>query len=144
MLLRNCDKLQQAMKSLEDTIKYSRSAEYQGIGLEFKSVLQAAVVQNFSLTFNVCLQMLRYQLTDRYGNDVVSAYPPDVLLRTAAADGIIDNLDRWMEYLDCEHLTHGSTVSLRTFEKAASFLSDAGKLLQTCARRSNNERRRAA
>lgn len=141
---RNSDKLQNAMKSLEDAIRYSRSPEFQGLGAEFKNVLQAAVVQNFNLTFKVCHQMLGYQLADRYGEETVEGRSPDVILRMAAKEGLISNLDRWLEYLDCEHLTQSSTIAVRTFEKASAFLSDAGELLTTCVKRSNNERRRAA
>ncbi|MDR0871720.1 MAG: nucleotidyltransferase substrate binding protein [Planctomycetaceae bacterium] len=144
MMLRNADKLHQAMESLENAIKYSRTSEYQGIGLEFKAVLQAAVVQNFSLTFNVCQQMIRHQLVNLRGTGFVEGHAPDAVLRKAFAEGLIDDLDRWLEYLDCEHLTHSSTIPLRTFEKSASFLTDAGQLLQTCVRRENNERRKAA
>lgn len=141
---RNSDKLQNAMKSLEEAIKYSRSPEFQGLGIEFKSVLQAAVVQNFSLTFKVCRQMIAYQLADRMGEETVEGRSPDALLRLAAKEGLISSLDNWLEYLDCEHLSQSGTIALRTFEKASAFLSDAGELLTTCAKRGNNERRRAA
>lgn len=141
---RNSDKLQNAMKSLEEAIRYSRSAEFQGLGIEFKNVLQAAVVQNFNLTFKVCRQMIAYQLADRFGDEETENRSPDALLRMAVREGVISNLERWLEYLDCEHLSQSGTASLRTFEKASAFLADAGELLETCVRRMNNERRRAA
>lgn len=144
MNLRNSDKLTKAMKSLEDAINYARSPEFQGLGSEFKNVLQSAVVQNFSLTFKVCQQMISYQLVDRFGEDEIEGHSPDALLRMAAKEGIISNLESWLEYLDCEHLSQSSTVAVRTFEKASAFLKDANELLTTCARRGNNERRRAA
>jgi hypothetical protein len=142
--MRNSDKLHRAMRSLDEAIRYSRSSEYQGLGLEFKSVLQAAVVQNFSLTFKVCQDMIRYQLIDKHGEEQVNAHTPETLLHLAAEEGIIPSRDRWLEYLDCEHLSQTSTIPLRTFEKATDFLSDSGLLLQTCARRENGERRKAA
>lgn len=144
MNLRNSDKLQRAMKSLEDAINYSRSADFQGLGIEFKSVLQAAVVQNFSLTFKVCQKMIEYQLVDKFGEDEIEDRSPDALIRMAAKEGIISNEASWLEYLDCEHLSQSSTIAVRTFEKASAFLVDAGVLLSTCSRRNNNERRRAA
>lgn len=144
MNLRNSDKLQRAMKSLEDAINYSRSADFQGLGIEFKSVLQAAVVQNFSLTFRVCQKMIEYQLADRFGEETVEGRSPDALIRMAAKEGIISSEANWLEYLDCEHLSQTGTIALRTFEKASAFLADADELIKTCARRGNNERRRAA
>lgn len=144
MNLRNSDKLQKAMKSLEDAINYSRSADFQGLGIEFKSVLQAAVVQNFSLTFKVCQKMIEYQLADKFGEDAVEGRSPDALIRIAAKEGIVSSEANWLEYLDCEHLSQSGTIALRTFEKASAFLGDAGELLRTCAQRNHNERRRAA
>jgi hypothetical protein len=144
MQKRNVDKLQYAMRSLEDALKYTRSSEFQGLGIEFKSMLISAVVQNFGLTFTVCRQMITRQLEDQLGSDAVGGLSLDSLFRRAEKEGIITNLDRWLEYLDCEHLTPSSNLAIRTFEKASTFLEDAGKLLNTCATRSQNERRRAA
>ena len=144
MQKRNLDKLQYAMRSLEDALKYTRSGEFQGLGIEFKSVLISAVVQNFGLTFAVCRQMISQQLADNVGKAAVTGLSPDNLFRLAAKEGIITNENRWLEYLDCEHLTPSSNLALRTFEKASAFLEDAAELLQTCATRSQNERRRAA
>ena len=143
MQKRNADKLQYAMKSLEDALKYTRSGEFQGLGIEFKSILISAVVQNFGLTFGVCRQMIARQLTDHLGKGAVEGMPPEGLFRMAAKEGVITNLNRWLEYLDCEHLNPSSNIALRTFEKASAFLEDAGELLRTCTRRSQNERRAA-
>lgn len=144
MQKRNSDKLQHAMRSLADALAYTRSGEFQGLGIEFKSVLISAVVQNFNLTFTVCRQMVGQQLADRLGKAALTGLEPADLFRTAAKEGLISNVDHWLEYLDCEHLTPSSTLALRTFEKASAFLEDAGELLRTCVQRSQNERRRAA
>ena len=144
MLKRNSDKLKYAMRSLEDALKYTRTGEFQGLGIEFKNVLISAVVQNFGLTFTVCRQMIVQQLTDQFGKALVNGKSPAELFRMAAKEGLIANVDRWLEYLDCEHLTPSSHLALRTFEKASAFLEDAGELLRTCVMRPQNERRRAA
>jgi len=144
MRKRNSDKLEYAMRSLEDALSYARSGEFQGLGIEFKSVLISAVVQNFNLTFAVCRQMITRQMADRLGTEMVEGKTPEEIFRMAAKEGVITHLDRWLEYLDCEHLTPSSNLALRTFEKASAFLQDAGELLHTCAFRTQNERRRAA
>jgi hypothetical protein len=144
MQKRNSDKLQYAMRSLDDALQYTRSGEFHGLGIEFKSVLISAVVQNFTLTFAVCRQMIVQQLTDRLGKVAVVGLAPADLFRLAAQEGIITHLNRWLEYLDCEHLTPSSTLALRTFEKATMFLDDAAELIHTCTTRHQNERRRAA
>jgi hypothetical protein len=144
MQKRNTDKLQYAMQSLENALKYSRSGEFHGLGIEFKNVLISAVVQNFGLTFAVCRQMIERQLTDNLGAAAVGEFSSVELFCKAGQEGIITNVNRWLEYLDCEHLTPSSTISLRTFEKASAFLEDAKELLQTCVVRQQNERRRAA
>ena len=143
MQKRNMDKLQYAMKSLEDALKYTRTGEFQMLGIEFKSILVSAVVQNFGLTFAVCRQMMTRQLEDRLGKEAVNGLVPAELFRTAEKEGIISNLDRWLEYLECEHLSSSSSLALRTFEKATAFLADAGELLCTCNKRLQNERRAA-
>ena len=144
MQKRNSDKLQHAMRSLEDAIKYSRSGEYSGLGIEFKSILISAVVQNFGLTFAVCRQMISQQLTDRLGKEAVAKMTPEDFFHAAAKAGVISNPHHWIEYLDCEHLSPSSTLALRTFEKASAFLEDAGELINTCSSRTQNDRRRAA
>jgi len=144
MQKRNSDKLLYAMRSLEDAIKYSRSGEFSGLGIEFKGILISAVVQNFGLTFAVCRQMISQQLTDSLGKEAVAGLTPSALFCLAAKERVIGNLDRWLEYLDCEHLTPSSNLALRTFEKASAFLEDAAELLNTCKTRTQNERRRVA
>jgi len=143
MQKRNMDKLQYAMKSLEDALKYTRSGEFQMLGIEFKSILVSAVVQNFGLTFAVCRQMITRQLEDRLGKEAVNEMVPAELFRAAEKEGILSNLDRWLEYLECEHLNPTSNLALRTFEKATAFLADASELFRTCRKRSQNERRAA-
>ncbi|MDR3234822.1 MAG: nucleotidyltransferase substrate binding protein [Planctomycetaceae bacterium] len=141
---RNSDKLAKAIRALEDAIKYSRSGEFQGLNIEFKSVLIASVVQNFNLTLRVCRQMIALQLSEQVGPQAVTGKTPQEMFRSAAGEGIIGNLSHWLEYLECEHLSQTSQVALRTFEKASAFVADAGELLRTCTRRLENERRRAA
>jgi len=143
MQKRNSDKLQYAIRSLDEAIKYSQSSEFQGLGIEFKNVLISAVVQNFHLTFAVCRQMIALQLADRRGKKAVEEISPAELLRMAAGEGMIAHLNHWLEYLDCDSAQSGS-VALRAFEKASAFLEDARELLRTCTVRSQNERRRAA
>ena len=144
MQKRNSDKLQYAIQTLKDAIEYSRSGEFHGLGVEFKSVLISAVVQNFNLTFAVCRKMIHRQLADRFGEETMEGISSEELLRMAAREGMISNLNRWLEYLDCEQLTPSGNVALRTFEKSATFLGDVGEILDTCSTRSQNERRRAA
>jgi len=144
MQKRNSDKLQYAVRSLEDALKYSQSSEFQGLGIEFKSVLVSAVAQNFHLTFAVCRQMIAQQLTDRLGAEAVETVSPEELFRMAAREGVITNLTRWLEYLDCELSASASNAAFRAFEKSPAFLKDAVELLSTCSTRSQNERRRVA
>jgi len=144
MQKRNLDKLQYAMRSLDDALKYTRSGEFQELGIEFKGILISAVVQNFNLTFAVCRKMIAQQLSEILGKDAVQDKTPAELFQMAAKERIITNPNRWQEYLDCEHLSPLSNLSLRTFERASAFLVDAAELLNTCVQRSQNERRRAA
>ena len=144
MKKRNSDKLQNAMRTLEDALKFTRTGEFQGLGIEFKSVLISAVVQNFTLTFAVCRRMIQQQLTDYFGKEALDGKTTEELFRLAEKAGLVSNANRWIEYLDCEHLTPSSNLALRTFEKASAFLEDAGELLGRCVARPQNERRRAA
>jgi hypothetical protein len=141
---RNAEKLQHAMKSLEDALKYTRTSEFQMLGIEFKGILIAAVVQNFGLTFGVCQQMIAQQLEHDLGKETADGLTPDGLLHLAAKEGLISNVHRWLEYVDCEHLSPSSNLALRTFEKASAFLEDAADLLYACTNRSLEDRRRVA
>lgn len=144
MQKRNSDKLQRAMQSLDDALQYTRSGEFHGLGIEFKNVLISAVVQNFSLTFAVCRNMIQHQLADQFGKEAVQNISQEELFHKADKEGLISHTERWLEYLDCEHLSPSGNLAIRTFEKASAFLEDARELLQTCKTRSQNERRRAA
>ena len=144
MKKRNSDKLQNAMQSLEDALKYTRTGEFQMLGIEFKSVLISAVVQNFSLTFAVCRRMIQQQLLDCFGKEAVDGITSEELFRKAESAGLISDANRWIEYLDSEHLSPSSNLALRTFEKAAAFLEDASELHRACVTRPQNERRRVA
>ncbi|MDR0611174.1 MAG: nucleotidyltransferase substrate binding protein [Planctomycetaceae bacterium] len=144
MKKRNSDKLQNAIQSLDNAIRYSRSPEFQELGIEFKNVLISAVVQNFSLTFRVCRQMIAHQLADRFDATEIEHLSSNDLFQLAAKEGLISNLNQWLEYLNCEHLSQSSSIAIRTFEKASAFLKDAEELLRTCSKRTNNERRKVA
>jgi hypothetical protein len=90
--------------------------------------------------------MLYYQLQDIVGADnkeTADIESAKSLIKLAAKEGLISNLHNWIEYLECEYLTNSSNSTIRTFEKAASFLQDASELLTTCVKRKNNERRAA-
>ncbi|MDR2346282.1 MAG: nucleotidyltransferase substrate binding protein [Planctomycetaceae bacterium] len=170
MLFRNSDKLVRAMKSLEDTITYARTINFNELDNSYKSIIHAAVIQNFNLTFKICQKMLHNQLQNT-ANPTVADTVADTcadtpviaaqfnttpannlndniesaksLIHTAAKEGLISNPNNWLEYLDCEYLTNSSNSTVRTFEKAAAFLSDAKELLSTCTKRKYNERRAA-
>lgn len=144
MQKRNSDKLQYAMRSLEEAIKYCQSGEFHGLGIEFKSILISAVAQNFHLTFAVCRQMIAWQLTDRLGKEAVAGKSSEELLRMAAHERLLTPLDHWLEYLDCDQSASASNGALRAFEKALAFLEDSRELLFTCTLRTQNERRCAA
>lgn len=144
MQKRNSDKLQYAMRSLEEAIKYCQSSEFQGLGIEFKSVLISAVAQNFHLTFAVCRQMISRQLADRLGSVAIENKTMEDMLRLAANEKILTPLNRWLDYLDCHLSGTSSHGALRAFEKASAFLEDARELLFTCAVRTQNERRLVA
>ena len=141
---RNADKLSRAIAALEETIMYAKSIEFQALAMDIKAVIQSAVVQNFSLTFRICTQMMTHQLKDRLGSQMPADPTTEQLLHLAAKYGMVSNLNRWIEYLSCEHLTHTGTMPIRTFEKATEFLADANILLAACSKREDNERRKAA
>lgn len=146
------------MKSLEDTITYARTINFNELDNSYKSIIHAAVIQNFNLTFKICQKMLHNQLQNTVTDTPVIAAQFNTtpannlndniesaksLIHTAAKEGLISNPNNWLEYLDCEYLTNSSNSTVRTFEKAAAFLSDAKELLSTCTKRKYNERRAA-
>ncbi|MGL4593193.1 MAG: nucleotidyltransferase substrate binding protein [Thermoguttaceae bacterium] len=140
---RNSDKLRNAIKSLSEALGYSHSPEFQILASEYKNVLQSAVVQNFCLTYKVCVRMIQTQLHDRTGASVAE-YTPEELMRNAERAGIINSANRWIEYHKCDQLAKSNLNISQTFDKSSRFLGDAEILLQTCAKRTNDERRRAA
>jgi hypothetical protein len=140
--IRNSDKLTRAMKSLEDTINYARTANFQEADNSFKNIIHAAVVQNFNLTLNVCLKMLKSQLQNipEYTNHIHSESDESIIL-AAAQENLISNPHNWIEFLNCQFLSNTTNTPLRTYEKATNFLENAKELLTTCQKRKFNERR---
>ncbi|MDR2169052.1 MAG: nucleotidyltransferase substrate binding protein [Planctomycetaceae bacterium] len=147
MQIRNSDKLTKAIKSLEEAINYSRTLNYQELDNSLKNIIQAAVVQNFQLTFNICQKMLQYKISDLAGIDLdaqqLDLQTTKSLIEEAAKYKLINNKDNWNEYAECQYLTTSSNSNIRTFEKATNFLEDAKELLKTCIKRIHNERRAA-
>jgi len=136
-------KLEIAIRSLEDALKYARSGEFQELGIEFKSVLVSAVIQNFKLTLDVCRRLITHLLRDDFGDNAVEGKSFEEILRMAEKEGIVSSLDRWLGYAEND-AEPSSNISGHVFDTATAFMADVALLFQMSERRSATTRQKAA
>lgn len=89
------------------------------------------VIQRFEYTFELCWKMIRRVLI-ALGRAEVSASPRP-LLRDAAEEHLIDDIEVWFEFLEARNLTthtYDQSQAERVFEVAQKFPTHVESLLQ--------------
>lgn len=113
--------LQQALASLKQALEKAPDDDLERDG----------VIQRFEYTFELCWKMIRRVLI-ALGRAEVSASPRP-LLRDAAEEHLIDDVEVWFEFLEARNLTthtYDQSQAERVFEMAQKFPTHAELLLQ--------------
>ena len=105
------------VRSLESQLGHCRSDGFCASGTEFKSLLIAGVVYQFRFVLMDCRSMIWWRLSDCFGVTAVSELSLDGLFRLAAKEGLISDLNCWLEYFE---LLDGNV--LRIFERVPVFV----------------------
>ena len=96
----------------------------------------AAIIQNFEFTIEVSWQLIQKWLTDS-GFGFESFDSKDKLFKTAYAEGLIDDAEKWYNYYRARNLSvhyYGKDVVKKIFEIALAFLDEAKGLNEKLAK----------
>ena len=128
------DSLRQAVASLERALKTIESAESDdAMSDEVKELLHAGVIQNFEFTYELCWKFMKRWLEINIGGADVDGVTRRELFRRASENGLISDVDRWMEYHHARNITshtYDQNTAEEVFEAAAGFSPDAKAFLE--------------
>jgi nucleotidyltransferase substrate binding protein (TIGR01987 family) len=97
-------------------------------------VVKAGVIQNFEFTYELCWKFMKRWLAANIGAPHVDGVTRRELFRRSAENGLIDEVERWMEFHHARNQTsHAYDVESANeiFEVAKVFLPEAKHLLAT-------------
>jgi nucleotidyltransferase substrate binding protein (TIGR01987 family) len=127
--------LEKALASLSRAIQRSRVDPQD-------EELRDAVIQRFEYTYELCWKMLKRQL------ELESPTPARMdtlsfrdLLREAAQVGILQDVERWMDYREMRNITSHTYDDLKArnvYDAAIEFYDDARALLKALEARSHD------
>jgi len=126
--------LRKAVESLEKALRVADDGAFMsGLNDDQKETVRAGVIQNFEVTYELCWKFMRRWLEVNLGSVYVAGVARRQLFRLSAEHGLLDDVDRWMEYHDARNETahtYDENTAEDVFETAHRFLADAQKLLE--------------
>lgn len=126
--------IQKAILSLERAWIFSRRRLDSGkLEPEEVEVLQAAVIQNFEFTYELCWKFMKRWLDNNYSESLTLGITRKQLFRYAAENLLITEFDAWVKYHDLRNKTshtYDKETAVVIFEAAGEFLDAAKAFLQ--------------
>ena len=117
--------LRKAVDSLERTLNVACLPEKMaGLDDAQKDAIRAGAIQNFEFTYELCWKFMQRWLGNILGSSHVAGISRRELFRLAAERGLIDDVDRWMEYHDARNETshiYNEDVAEDVFAAAKKF-----------------------
>jgi len=110
------------VRSLGSSLAVCRSVEFRVVGIEFKSLVIAGLLQDFQWTLRDCRYMIWYQLADCLGAVEVAGLPVEDLFRLAEEKGMVSNASRWIKYFDADYLSFKNDSLCGIVEKVSAFV----------------------
>lgn len=118
--------LEKSVRSLEEAIEYSKGK----IDLDNLDILgdnlRSAIIQKFEYTYELSMKMMRRWLDENLflGNSEFSLTKMEIL-KNAYKEGLIDNIDDWVEFGKARNLTshtYNEDNAVVVYKKALEFL----------------------
>jgi nucleotidyltransferase substrate binding protein (TIGR01987 family) len=133
--------LNRAIQALRDAIEVEQGARTdEAYDDRARIVLRAGVIQSFEFTYEQCWKFMRRWLSLNAGRAYVDGVARRELFRVAARNGLIDDVERWM---DAHHArnrtshTYDGVTADEVLLVAREFLHDAERLYPALAARND-------
>lgn len=133
--------LEKAARSLERSLRVTELNEnFASLSLEEQETLQAGVIQNFEVAFELSWKFAKRWIETNVGKEVVDGVSRRELFRIAFEVRLIDDVELWIDF----HYTRNSTshtydeeVADNAYEMAVKFYPEVLKLIEKLAK--NND-----
>lgn len=119
--------LEKAIKSLEDILTQPMN-----------QYIRDGVIQRFEYTFELCWKFMQRVLKERG----VEAGSPNQVLRASHKEGLIQDIDSWMNFLKSRNLTvhtYNQNTANEVYESAKKFLPYAHATLKALKKNASSE-----
>jgi nucleotidyltransferase substrate binding protein (TIGR01987 family) len=113
----------------------SRSGELEK---DFYDVYRSAVIQNFEFSFELCWKFMRRWLEIEDLSEVDRTLTKKDLFRLAHKSGLVDNAEKWFEYLSARNRTshvYDEDIADEVFMLAKDFYPDFKKFIRELEKR---------
>ncbi len=113
---------------------------WQQFDAETQEALKAGVIQTFEVAYEQSWKMMRRWLSANPAAGEVDGIPMRQLYRLAAKSGLIDDVDRWMDFHAARNQTshtYNRAIAQTVFEQAPVFAEQALALLAQLEKRND-------
>ena len=124
--------LRQAVGSLDSALTTADPAVLSHRPPAERALMKAGVIQNFEFTYELCWKFMRRWIGANIEPAIAEGVPRRELFRLAGQNGLIMDVERWMEYHEARNLTAHTYNTARAEEVLAvvrKFSEDARRLL---------------
>lgn len=130
--------LTQSLTSLEEVVaRYTDPKFMNTLDDWAQAGFAAGVIQNFEFCYELAWKFMRRWLEQQEGAERVSGVPRRELYRIAHKYGLIDSVDRWMDYHEHRNLTshtYSQVVATEVAHSAVEFLEDYRHLVNVLSK----------
>lgn len=125
--------LRKAIASMESALEITNQPWFEQQSAPVRQALIAGVIQNFEFVYEICVKMIRRRLDyDSYFADTSGFVDYRDLLRGAAANGWVGEVEPWFQFRTMRNLTshtYNQDKAQFVYEGSAALLSAAKDLL---------------
>ena len=129
------ESLEKATGALNAALRISDDADFMnGLDETARKVIKAGVIQHFEFTYELCWKVIKRWLEENVSPYAGEGAVRRELFRLAAENGLIDDVDQWMQHNKMRNETshtYNSDVAEAVYAAAHPFALDASRLLAT-------------
>lgn len=121
-----------AVAALEELVLRVKNKDFTKLDEVMRKGLQAGVVQNFEITYELSWKFMKRYLEEQLGSSYVDGVSRADLFRLAAEQHLIDDIKKWRKYHEYRNLTthtYDEEIADEVFKVAVTFVAEVKKLL---------------